>query len=100
VSRQGLPEEPDSGDNPMTCINSNSSIVMYSLVINRALLVPTEEESTKTSEAEMKHRTRDRRSYSKIPDFPFLTHDGVVRRERRQLVDRRIRDMQAGWFKA
>jgi len=48
----------------------------------------------------MKHRTRDRRSYSKIPDFPFLTKAGVVRRERRQLVERRIRGMQEGWFKA
>ena len=48
----------------------------------------------------MKYRTRDRRAYSKIPDFPFLTREGVVRRERRQLVDRRSRDIRAGWFKA
>jgi hypothetical protein len=48
----------------------------------------------------MKHRTRDRRSYTKIPDFPFLTREGVVRRERRQLLDRRIRDIRLGWFKA
>jgi len=48
----------------------------------------------------MKHRKRDRRSYTKIPDFPFMTRLGVVRVNRRQLPDRRVRDMQVGWFKA
>jgi len=48
----------------------------------------------------MKHRKSDRRSYSKIPDFPFLTRRGVVRNDRRQLLDRRVRDKQVGWFEA
>jgi hypothetical protein len=48
----------------------------------------------------MKHRKRDRRSYAKIPDFPFMTRQGVVRQDRRRLLDRRVREMQEGWFKA
>ena len=48
----------------------------------------------------MEHRKKDRRSYAKIPDFPFPTQKGVVRKERRQLYDRRVRDMQLDWFKA
>lgn len=48
----------------------------------------------------MEYRVKDRRSYKKIPDFPFLTREGVARKERRQYVDRRIRDMQMGWLKA
>jgi len=48
----------------------------------------------------MKPRKRDRRSYKKIPDFPFLTKEGVARKERRQYIDRRIRNIQLVWFKA
>ena len=48
----------------------------------------------------MKRRKKDRRSYLKIPDFPFVTRDGVVRENRRKLLERRIRDIQVGWFKA
>jgi len=48
----------------------------------------------------MKHRVKDRRSYKKIPGFPFLTREGVALKERRRYIDRRIRDMQIGWFKA
>lgn len=45
-------------------------------------------------------RKKDRRSYNKIPDFPFLTKEGVALKERRQYVDRRIRDKQVIWFLA
>lgn len=48
----------------------------------------------------MKPRKRDRRSYKKIPDFPFLTKEGVARNERRQYIDRRIRNVQLARFKA
>ena len=48
----------------------------------------------------MKPRKRDRRSYKKIPDFPFLTKEGVALKERRSYIERRVRDMQMGWFKA
>jgi hypothetical protein len=48
----------------------------------------------------MKIRRRDRRSYSKVPDFPCITREGVVRRDRRHLLERRIRNMQVGWFRA
>jgi len=48
----------------------------------------------------MKHRMKDRRTYRKIPDFPFLTIHGVVRKDRRSLLDRRVRDIQVGLFKA
>ena len=48
----------------------------------------------------MKHRKKDRRTYKKIPDFPFPTREGVALSERRQYVDRRVRDVQPGWFKA
>ena len=51
-------------------------------------------------EIEMEHRKKDRRSYRKIPDFPFLTKNGVALEERRQYVDRRIRDIRAVYFKA
>ncbi|MCG6899523.1 MAG: hypothetical protein LJE75_05910 [Gammaproteobacteria bacterium] len=46
----------------------------------------------------MEHRKKDRRSYRKIPDFPFLTKNGVALEERRRYVDRRIRDTQAAYF--
>jgi len=48
----------------------------------------------------MELRKRDRRSYKKTPDFPFLTKEGVVRKERRQYVDRRTRNVQLARFKA
>lgn len=48
----------------------------------------------------MKQRKKDRRTYAKISDFPFITRQGVVRKDRRLLYDRRVRDMQVGWFKA
>ena len=48
----------------------------------------------------MKPRKRDRRSYKKIPDFPFLTKEGMARKERRLYIDRRIRNIQLVWFKA
>lgn len=48
----------------------------------------------------MEHRKKDRRSYAKIPDFPFLTKQGVVRKDRRQLVERRVRDRREARFKA
>ena len=40
-------------------------------------------------EAIMKQRIKDRRAYNKIPDFPFLTKQGMVPTERRRYVDRR-----------
>jgi len=48
----------------------------------------------------MKPRKRDRRSYKKIPDFPFLTKAGVAHQERRRYLDRRIRNIEFVWFKA
>jgi len=48
----------------------------------------------------MDHRKKDRRFYKKIPDFPFLTKEGVALKERRQYVDRRTRNMQTVLFKA
>lgn len=48
----------------------------------------------------MKPRKRDRRAYAQIPDFPLLTRHGVVQEDRRRLLERRVRDMQVGWFKA
>jgi hypothetical protein len=48
----------------------------------------------------MELRKRDRRSYKKIPDFPFLTKEGVARKERRKYIDRRIRNVQLARFKA
>jgi len=48
----------------------------------------------------MKPRKKDRRSYKKTPDFPFLTKEGVALKERRRYVDRRIRNMEVAWFKA
>jgi len=48
----------------------------------------------------MDYRKKDRRSYSKVPDFPLLTNKGIVLRERRQLLDRRTRNVQPCWFKA
>lgn len=48
----------------------------------------------------MDHRKKDRRFYKKIPDFPFLTKEGVALKERRQYVDRRTRNMQTVSFKA
>jgi hypothetical protein len=48
----------------------------------------------------MEQRKKDRRSYTRVPDFPLLTAKGVVREERRLLPDRRIRDIQPGRFKA
>lgn len=48
----------------------------------------------------MEYRRKDRRSYIKVPDFPLLTRRGVVRKERRQYVDRRLRNIQFGWFRA
>ena len=54
--------------------------------------------TTSDMEIEMEHRKKDRRSYRKIPDFPFLTKNGVALEERRRYVDRRIRDTQAAYF--
>jgi len=48
----------------------------------------------------MKPRKKDRRCYKKTPDFPFLTKAGVVLEERRQYVDRRVRNMDVAWLKA
>jgi hypothetical protein len=48
----------------------------------------------------MINRSGDRRFYKKIPDFPFLTKEGVARKERRRYVDRRVRNMRVVWFKA
>jgi len=48
----------------------------------------------------MEPRIKDRRTYNKIPDFPFLTKNGVAYRERRRYIDRRVRHKQAAWFKA
>jgi hypothetical protein len=55
---------------------------------------------TKTVEAIMEPRMKDRRSYNKIPDFSFLTKEGVALKERRHYIDRRIRDKQVIWFLA
>ncbi len=48
----------------------------------------------------MEHRIKDRRAYNKIPDFPFLTKRGVVHRERRQYIDRRVRNNVVVWWLA
>lgn len=48
----------------------------------------------------MKPRKKDRRCYKKVPDFPFLTREGVVREERRRYLDRRVRNMDVAWLKA
>ena len=48
----------------------------------------------------MELRKRDRRSYKKTPDFPFLTKEGVALKERRKYVDRRVRNMEVASFKA
>ena len=48
----------------------------------------------------MEARHKDRRAYKKIPDFPFLTKNGIASRERRRYVDRRDWNSQAGWFEA
>lgn len=48
----------------------------------------------------MKHRKKDRRTYTKIPDFPFLTRHGVVRKDRREIIERRVRQRQEAQFKA
>ena len=55
---------------------------------------------TKTLEAIMELRKKDRRSYTKIPNFPFLTKEGVALKERRQYIDRRIINKQVIWFLA
>jgi hypothetical protein len=48
----------------------------------------------------MGNRNVDRRSYKKIPDFPFLTKEGVARKDRRRYVDRRVRNVRVVWFMA
>jgi hypothetical protein len=48
----------------------------------------------------MKPRKRDRRTYKKTPDFPFLTKEGVARKDRRKYKDRRVRNIQLVCFKA
>jgi hypothetical protein len=48
----------------------------------------------------MEPRVKDRRTYKKIPDFPFLTNNGVAYRERRRYIDRRDWNRQIVWFKA
>jgi hypothetical protein len=52
------------------------------------------------AEVIMEQRKKERRSYRKIPDFPFLTKQGLARHERRQYIDRRIRNKQEVWFEA
>ena len=51
-------------------------------------------------DATMEHRKKSRRSYAKIPDFPFLTRHGVVQKDRRKLIERRVRQKQEALFKA
>ena len=48
----------------------------------------------------MEVRNGERRRYRKIPDFPFLTKEGVARKERRRYVERRVRNMRRARFKA
>jgi hypothetical protein len=48
----------------------------------------------------MKERKKDRRSYIRVPDFPLLTPKGLVQNERRRHVDRRLRNLEFGWFQA
>lgn len=48
----------------------------------------------------METRKGDRRTYKKIPDFPFLTKEGVAHKERRRYIERRVRNMRVVWFKA
>ena len=48
----------------------------------------------------MEHRKKDRRSYTKVPEFPLMTVYGVVRKDRRQLIDRRVRQRQVAQFRA
>ena len=62
--------------------------------------VPGQIKPIRTAKVTMKPRKNDRRSYKKTPDFPFLTKEGVALKERRQYVDRRIRNMEVAWFKA
>jgi len=54
----------------------------------------------RTVELSMDNRKKDRRSYKKIPDFPFLTKEGIALRERRRYIDRRVRNMRMACFKA
>lgn len=48
----------------------------------------------------MEHRKKSRRSYARTPDFPILTKHGIVRRDRRKLIERRVRQKQEALFKA
>jgi len=48
----------------------------------------------------MENRVKDRRAYQKIPDFPFLTKNGIAYRERRCYVDRRDWNRQIVLFSA
>lgn len=48
----------------------------------------------------MEPRKKDRRSYSKVPDFPFLTRKGIVLRERRRFAERRTGNARPCWFEA
>ena len=48
----------------------------------------------------MGSRNGERRCYKKIPDFPFLTKEGVAHKERRRYVERRVRNRRLARFKA
>ena len=48
----------------------------------------------------MKQRRHDRRAYDRKPDFPLLTRQGVVLKERRSLCERRVRDIRPARFRA
>ena len=48
----------------------------------------------------MKHRKKDRRTYSEIPEVPLLTRQGLVREDRRQYIERRERNRRLVRFKA
>jgi hypothetical protein len=70
------------------------------LVYPSNLKINTYDNEQEVTDTTMEHRKKDRRSYAKIPDFPFLTKQGVVRKDRRQLVERRVRDRREARFKA
>jgi hypothetical protein len=62
--------------------------------------VPEHTKPIITAEISMKPRKKDRRSYKKPPDFPFLSKEGVVLEERRNYIDRRVRNINLARFRA